>query len=127
VTRLLTIRAAQMEAFRADRDRQFAVWMRGFLRDNQPKDVAALDDATVERRALAGLRRARRHQLKEPASQIEFIGLMFKHAPNFDRQARLADLLAGGGDARFRRMRALAGDADWDDADGRRDESAWEE
>lgn len=81
---MLVIRKAQMQAFSAARDIEFADWARGHLRCMCPTQTQALNDTELRRRALVGLERARAAGFTEPQLVAEFLVLMFRYAPDFD-------------------------------------------
>ncbi len=127
---VLRIRQGQLDALRSDRERQFARDVARYLRDNHAGAVAGLDDAELERRVLVGLARGRKHGLSDERMLLSFISLMFRFAPNFDEHPRLGKVLRSSEDPpgrRFQKMVALATQADWEEVQRARDESAWAE
>jgi hypothetical protein len=91
---MLVIRKAQMEVFRAERDRAFVHWLAQELRSGTPELVEGIDPQTLEPRLRAGMARARRHGVTTPMGIWDFVASMLRYAPNFDEHPAIAPLLS---------------------------------
>src|SRR5918911_4872926 len=90
---MFVIRDAQMAAFQEARDDDFIRWMVVRLRDVCSSATAHLDDSEMRRRVKIGLSRSRAYRLNTPSAHAEFITLMFRFTPAFDREPRVRAVL----------------------------------
>lgn len=83
---MLTIRAAQMEAFTDDRLRQFAVANAGRVSARFPDVIDGMTRDDVIRRIVHAVQRARAHGIVQRRDLEQFIDFEFLCGPEFDRR-----------------------------------------
>ena len=84
-----------MEAFEADGERRFARAILAHVAAKHPAKVAGVAPAVLERRALAGIARARALGIPREAGEAValYVVLMFTVGPDFDRHPRCGEVL----------------------------------
>ncbi len=97
--------------------------------DGQVKLVRTLPKAVIERLALAGIGRARKHGLSSQESLSAFIVLMFEIAPNFDEDpaARTLDDQVVPPERRVQELEKRLTSADRGRMNRSYDPAAWQE
>jgi hypothetical protein len=123
---MLQISNGQMAELRALRHAAFALWLRDYVRRNDPSIVAAWsDDALVEGLQIA-IRRATRYGITEPVSVAEYFSAMVLHGPMFDELPLVHALLTNPAvppNARIHDVFRRASAEKWTTAD--RTSAAW--
>ena len=82
---MLTIRTAQIEAFKHSARTRFAKTVAADLRKTHPEAVFHLDDATLQAQVLKGIERAGRYGITQQNHAQAFVILRFVIAPTFYR------------------------------------------
>lgn len=140
---MLTIRPAQIEAFRpvaeAAFERRVAEYLRAEHGDEvvmlpvgedevSEREVKDLDDATFLKMARTGIARARSHGMTWESSITAFVAIMLTVAPNFDSHPLIRRVLADGGvepDLRIEHLWGQTSEANWDVAVAMYDAGVW--
>lgn len=106
-----------------------AARLREFLRSSEPRALAGLDDAVVERRLLMAIERASRHGITDFQSVAVFFLAMLRGGPHFDEHPAVAAILRDSAAAAFARMNAVwrLPETQWRDIPQSADASLWPE
>ena len=124
----MKIRQAQLESLQPIAERDFIDRLIDHVRAEHPEEVNAYAESDLRRMAANGISRARRYGISVESSIAAFVDLMFSVAPNFDEQEHIHEVLTDASyppDARVELLGEMTLDADWEQADARYDESAW--
>jgi RimJ/RimL family protein N-acetyltransferase len=116
---MLTIRAAQLAAFRARLLPALAARTTSYLRAHHAAAVARLSDADLDAAVARALARAMGYELTWESSLVCFAALALEIGPTFDRHPRIHAALTDVAlppDERFARMLETTTEADWQDA-----------
>ncbi len=98
------------------------------LAEENPDAFADLEDATIQARIRAGIRRARKHGLDTDGAAVAFVTLMFLVAPDFDTHPAIKQALANAALPADERIRNLFGETTEDDwADAASNSAGWDD
>lgn len=89
------------------------------LAEENPDALADIEDAVIQARIRAGIRRARKHGLDTDGAAVAFVTLMFLVAPDFDRHPAIKQALANSAlpaDERIRTLFSATTEDDWAEA-----------
>ncbi len=89
------------------------------LAEDHPEAFSDLEDAVIQKRIRAGIRRARNHALDTDGAAVAFVTLMFLVAPDFDRHPAIKQALANTAlpsDERIRTLFSTTTEDDWAEA-----------
>lgn len=125
---VLRIRSEQMAAFRSSRERVFARWLLGYLREHDEGVIRPWSDAEVLRRIVLALPRARRHGVSDPVALADFFVAMVTHGFDFDQHPAVRAILADPAlpaDARVHAIWKRTTPATWAEIASRADPRHW--
>jgi len=125
---VFVIRDEQLAELNRAAIKDFVLRMETFIRENHPKAVEGLDDETLRRRLIYGLRRAKSYGLTRENTLTAFVALMFSVGPNFDEQPSIRQLLRNdklSPDDRIQTLAELPGE-EWKQAVRNANPAWWE-
>lgn len=91
---MLLIRNEQMAAFRRDRERQLVAWIVQQVRQHDGALIQEWPTELLDHRVHTAVERARRFDIRDPWSLVEYFVAMAKHGPLFDTVPEMERLLS---------------------------------